>query len=98
MSDNNTATVDSASQTGCTAPQSTATPTQPMTSSTRCEQLLEFTDHTGTRHRMRFIPQSNDHWQRVEETWNGQEWVHVSQETVSDLNQWTRPVQTPRRS
>ena len=45
---------------------------------------------------MRFIPQPNDCWQRLEEIWDSQDWVHVNQETVSDLDQWMRPVQTPK--
>lgn len=96
MSKTDSTAVKDATQPGCTTPESTVTPTQPVTSSTRCERLVEFTDHTGTRHRMRFIPQSNDRWQRIEEIWNCQAWVHVSQETVTELNQWIRPVQTAK--
>ena len=81
-------------QSSCTTPQSTATPTQPMTPGTRCEELVEFTDYSGTRRRIRFIPQSNngDRWQRIEEVWTDREWRFVGQETVSDVDHWTRPV------
>jgi hypothetical protein len=68
-----------------------------MTPATRSEQILEFTDQTETRRRIRFVPQSNngDGWQRIEEVWTDQDWRLVGQDTVSDVNHWTRPVQTP---
>lgn len=63
-----------------------------MTPSIRCEQVIEFTDQSGARRRIRFIPQNNDQWQRIEEVWNGREWRHVGQDTVTDVDHWTRPV------
>lgn len=68
-----------------------------MTPTTRCEELVEFTDQSGTRRRIRFVPQSGncDEWQRIEEVWTDQDWRLVGQHTVSDVNHWTRPVQTP---
>lgn len=67
-----------------------------MTPTTRCEELVEFTDQSGTRRRIRFVPQSGngDEWQRIEEVWTDQDWRLVGQDTVSDVNHWTRPVQT----
>jgi hypothetical protein len=68
-----------------------------MTPATRCEEIVEFTDQSGTRRRIRFVPQSNpdDQWQRIEEVWQGQEWRLVGQDTVADVDHWTRPVKTP---
>ncbi|WP_324759476.1 hypothetical protein [Haloarcula montana] len=67
-----------------------------MTRSTRCEEIVEFTDQSGTRRRIRFVPQSDnsDRWQRLEEVWRTREWQLVGQATVTDVNHWTRPVQT----
>jgi hypothetical protein len=67
-----------------------------MTPTTRCEEIVEFTDQSGTRRRIRFVPQSNngEGWQRIEEVWRTQEWQLVGQDTVSDVDHWTRPVQT----
>src|SRR6056297_2748714 len=88
---------DRPAQSSCTAPQSTATPTEPMTSGDRCEEILEFTDQSGTRRRIRFVPQSNsdDQWQRIEEVWRNREWQLIGQDTVTDVDHWSRPVQTP---
>jgi len=68
-----------------------------MTPTTRCEEIVEFTDQSGTRRRIRFVPQSNngEGWQRIEEVWRTQEWQLVGQETVAAVDHWTRPVQTP---
>jgi hypothetical protein len=93
MTSETSATAGSSPQKRCITPQSTATPTRPVTSSSPCEQIVEFTDHSATRHRIRYVPQSIDRWQRIEEIWTGQEWAHVSQETVSDVNQCLRPIQ-----
>lgn len=68
-----------------------------MTPTTRCEEIVEFTDQSGMRRRIRFVPQSNtgDQWQRIEEVWRAREWRLVGQATVTDVDYWTRPVQTP---
>ncbi|MDL0121121.1 hypothetical protein PNP85_02060 [Halobacterium salinarum] len=65
-----------------------------MTPGTRCEQIVEFTTRSGTRRRIRFVPHpSNDNqWQRIEETWSDQQWRLVGQDTVGDVDHWTRPV------
>jgi len=70
---------------------------QSMAPGTRCEQILEFTDQSGTRRRIRFVPQSNsgDQWQRIEEVWRTREWQLVGQDTVTDVDHWRRPAQTP---
>jgi len=67
-----------------------------MTPTTRCEEIVEFTDQSGTRRRIRFVPQSgnSDGWQRIEEVWETHEWQLVGQDTVTDVDHWTRPVQT----
>lgn len=56
-----------------------------MTPGTRREQILEFTDQSGTRRRIRFVPQSNhdDQWQRIEEVWRNREWQLIGQMTSS---------------
>lgn len=97
MSNENTKSGDRSAQSSCPTPQSTATPTQPMTPGTRCEEVIEFTDHSGTRRRIRFVPQSNnsDEWQRIEEVWRNRDWQLVGQDTVTDVDHWSRPVQTP---
>jgi hypothetical protein len=66
-------------------------------SPTPCAEIVEFTDQSGTRRRIRFVPQSNssDQWQRIEEVWQNQEWRFVGQDTVSEVDHWTRPVKTP---
>jgi hypothetical protein len=90
-------TTNQSVQSSCTTPQSTASPTQPMTPATRCEEIVEFTDQSGTRRRIRFVPQSgtDDQWQRIEEVWRNRAWQLVGQDTVSDVDHWTRPVQSP---
>lgn len=69
-----------------------------MTSDTRCEHLVEFTDQTGTRRRLRFIPCEGVEWQRIEEVWQDGDWRHVGQNTVTDVDQWTRPPQPDARA
>lgn len=68
-----------------------------MTPATRCEEVVEFTDQSGMRRRIRFVPQSSnsDEWQRIEEVWRNREWQLVGQDTVADVDHWSRPVQTP---
>lgn len=97
MPDKITETAKQSAQSSCTTPQSTATPTQPMTPATRCEEVVEFTDQSGTRRRIRFVPQTanDDQWQRIEEVWCGREWRLDGQDTVNDVDHWRRPVQTP---
>ncbi|MDL0126539.1 hypothetical protein [Halobacterium salinarum] len=65
-----------------------------MTPGTRCEEIVEFTTRSGTRRRIRFVPHpSNDtQWQRIEETWSDQQWRLVSQDTVGNVDHWTRPA------
>lgn len=62
-----------------------------MTPSTRCEHIVEFTETTGTRRRIRFVPQEGNGWQRIEEIWQDADWRLVGQESVTDVDQWTRP-------
>jgi hypothetical protein len=68
-----------------------------MTPTTSCEGIVELTGQSVTRRRIRFVPHSNngDQWQRIAEVWADQEWRFVGQDTVSDVDHWTRPVQTP---
>lgn len=61
-----------------------------MTPNTPCEQLIEFTDHAGTRRRFRFVPSTGTDWQRIEEVWQDDDWRVVEQATVSDVTQWSR--------
>jgi hypothetical protein len=64
-----------------------------MTPETPHEQIVAFTDTTGTRHRIRFVPQNGEKWQRIEEVWQEADWRLVRQESVSDVDHWSRPVQ-----
>lgn len=83
---------DSSASTSCHSPQSTPSTQRTMTPDTRCEELVEFTDQTGTRRRLRFVPCQGDEWQRIEEVWQDTDWRLVGQDTVSDVDKWSRPV------
>lgn len=63
-----------------------------MTPNTRCEQVVEFTDQTGLRRRVRFVPCEREEWERIEEVWNNPGWRHVSQRSITEFDQWMRPI------
>lgn len=96
MSTEQASAENTSAATGWPSPQSTPATQHAKTPNTPCEQLVEFTDQSGTRRRIRFVPQSDnaDQWQRIEEVWRTREWQLVGQDTVAGLDHWTRPVQT----
>lgn len=69
---------------------STPTPQQPMSPATPCEHIVEFTDRTETRRRIRFVPCECGEYQRIEQRWQDGDWRLVGQDTVSDVDYWTR--------
>ena len=73
-------------------PQSTAVPKQAATPNERYEQITEYTDETGTRRRIRYVPQADGVWCRIEERWETADWQRVSYRTITELNQWSRPI------
>jgi len=72
------------SRTETRATSTTAT-THPMTATSRSEHVIEFTDSTRTRRRIRFVPHPDGDWWRIEETWTGCVWRHIGRERVTEV-------------
>lgn len=65
-----------------------------MTPQTECEEIVAFTDQTGTRRRLRFVPCASGEWQCIEEVWQDADWRLVGQDTVTDVDHWARLPET----
>lgn len=79
-------------QPSCPSPRSTPSTQRAMTPNSPCEHIIEFTDQSETRRRFRFVPCEGEEWQRIEEVWQHADWQLVGQDTVSNVDQWTRPI------
>lgn len=78
---------DQAETTSSTVAQPTSAThvTNPMTTTERREQIIEFSDDTHTRRRIRFVPRRAGDWWRIEEEWTGCLWRHVGRELVTKV-------------
>jgi hypothetical protein len=68
-----------------------------MTTPDRSEHVIEFTDTTQTRRRLRFVPHLDGDWWRIEEVWTGCIWRQTGRERVTDVDLWRcQPDQSHR--